>query len=186
MKVIFLDIDGVMNCQEEMLALLEKNPKNRSDVTLPSPTKCKLLKQLVEATEAKIVLSSSWRLNLIHIQNIIDTFRPYGLRLDGFTQDGVSQSGFVDTKYENIKPKYTRSCFDSKAPNYEGICIEDRGAEIAYWLIKHPEVTNYVILDDESSDIIDWHPNSLVKTSLYSGLTEEDILKCIKILGGKD
>lgn len=39
MKVIFLDIDGVMNCQEEMLAMLEQNSKNRSDVSLPSPTK---------------------------------------------------------------------------------------------------------------------------------------------------
>ena len=186
MKVIFLDIDGVMNCQEEMLAMLEQNPKARNGVDLPSPAKCRLLKKLVDETDAEIVLSSSWRLNLIHIQNIIDTFRPYGLRLDGFTQDGVPQTRFVDTKYENIKPKYTFNCFDAAAPNYEGIRIEDRGAEIAYWLIKHPEVTSYVILDDESSDIIDWHPNNLVKTSLYSGLTEKEVLKCIEILGGKE
>ena len=186
MKVIFLDIDGVMNCQEEMLAMLEKNPKAHNGVDLPSPAKCKLLKKLVDETGVEIVLSSSWRLNLIHIQNIIDTFRSYGLRLDGFTQDGVPQSRFVDTKYENIKPKYTHNCFDSKAPNYEGICIEDRGAEIAYWLIKHPEVSAYVVLDDEASDIIDWHPNNLVKTSLYSGLTEKEVLKCIEILGGKE
>ena len=179
MKVIFLDIDGVMNCQEEMLAMLEKNPKNRSDVTLPSPTKCKLLKQLVEATDAKIVLSSSWRLSLSAIQNIIDVFRPYGLRLDGFTQEGVPQVKLKGTKYENIKPSHSYNRFD-------GPCIEDRGAEIAYWLIKHPEVSAYVILDDEFSDIIDWHPNNLVKTSLYNGLTEKEVLKCIEILGGKE
>ena len=186
MKVIFLDIDGVMNCQEEMLALLEKNPKARNEVHLPSPTKCKLLKKLVDATGAEIVLSSSWRLSLGDIQTVIDTFKPYGLRLDGFTQEGVPQSRFIGTKYENIKPKYTHGCYDICVPKREGICIEDRGAEIAYWLVKHLEVTNYVILDDESSDIIDWHPNNLVKTSLYLGLTEEDILKCIKILGGKE
>jgi hypothetical protein len=178
MKVIFLDIDGVMNCQEEMLAMLEQNPKNRSDITLPSPAKCKLLKQLVDETDAEIVLSSSWRLSLSAIQKVIDVFRPYGLRLDGFTQEGVPQTRFKGTIYEDVKPNYTHDC-------YEGICIDDRGAEVAYWLIKHPEVTNFVILDDESSDIIEWFPDSLVKTDLLNGLTEEKVLECIKILGGK-
>ena len=179
MKVIFLDIDGVMNCQEEMLELLKQNPKERNGVDLPSPAKCKLLKKLVDETGAEIVLSSSWRLSLQAIQNIIDTFRPYGLRLDGFTCEGVLRSMFNGTEYKNIKPKHTHHC-------YEGICIDDRGAEIAYWLVKHPEVTNFVILDDESSDIIDWLPDNLVKTCSYSGLTGEDVLKCIKILGGKE
>jgi hypothetical protein len=178
MKVIFLDIDGVMNCQEEMLAMLKQNPKNRSDVSLPSPTKCKLLKQLVDETGAEIVLSSSWRLSLTAIQNIIDIFRPYGLRLDGFTQECVSQIKFKGTKYENIKPKHTHK-------GWEGSYIEDRGAEIAYWLLRHPEVTNFVILDDESSDIIEWLPDNLVKTDLLNGLTEEKVLECTKILGGK-
>lgn len=177
MKVIFLDIDGVMNSQEEMLALLEKNSKVRSRVDLPSPAKCKLLKQLVDETGAEIVLSSSWRCSLNGIQEVMDSLKPYNLSLVGVTPRGVSKSKFKDTIYENIKPRhcYYRNefCRDE---------VEDRGAEIAYWLIKHPEVTNYVILDDESSDIIGWHPNNLVKTSLYSGLTKEDILKCIKIL----
>jgi hypothetical protein len=177
MKVIFLDIDGVMNCQKEMLAMLEQDPKARSRADLPSPTKCKLLKQLVDETGAEIVLSSSWRLSLQAIQNIIDTFRPYGLRLDGFTCEGVLRSVFNGTEYKNIKPKYTHHC-------YEGICIDDRGAEIAYWLLKHPEVTNFVILDDESSDIIEWLPDNLVKTDLLDGLTEEKVLEGIKVLNG--
>ena len=179
MKVIFLDIDGVMNCQEEMLAMIEKNSKDRDRVDLPSPTKCRLLKQIVDATGTEIVLSSSWRLSLNAIQNIIDTFRPYGLRLDGFTLESVPQVKLKGTKYENIKPSHSYNRFD-------GLCIEDRGAEIAYWLIKHPDVSAYAILDDEASDIINWHPNNLVKTSLYSGLTEKEVLKCIKILGGKE
>lgn len=180
MKVVFLDIDGVMNSQEEMLELLKQQPKNRRDVTLPSPSKCKLLKQIVEATDAKIVLSSSWRLSLASIQNIIDVFRPYALRLDGgFTQDGVPQVSFKGTKYENIQPKYIHNCC-------ERVYIEDRGAEIAHWLENHSEVTRFVILDDEDSDIKHWLPDNIVKTSLYSGLTEENVLKCIEILGGKE
>ena len=180
MKVVFIDIDGVMNCQEEMLTLLEQNPKAHDKIDLPSPTKCKLLKQLVDETGAEIILSSSWRLNLHAIQNIIDTFRPYGLRLDGFTCEGVLCSMLNETKYKNIKPKHTHHC-------YEGICIDDRGAEIAYWLLRHPEVTNFVILDDEPFDIIEWFPNNLVKTDPNIGFTLNDCLEAIKILnGGKE
>lgn len=43
MKVIFLDIDGVMNSTEEMIALYNQRGSS-IDNTLPSPTKCKLLK----------------------------------------------------------------------------------------------------------------------------------------------
>jgi hypothetical protein len=180
MKVIFLDIDGVMNCQEEMLAMLEQNPKVHSRVDLPSPAKCKLLKQLVDETGAEIVLSSSWRCSLNGIQEVMDSLKPYNLSLVGVTPRCVSKSKFKDTIYENIKPRhcYYRNefCRDE---------VEDRGAEIAYWLLKHSDVTNFVILDDESSDIIEWFPNNLVKTDLLNGLTEEKVLECIKILGGK-
>lgn len=178
MKVIFLDIDGVMNCQEEMLAILAQNPKARDKVDLPSPAKCKLLKQLVDETGARLVLSSSWRLSLNAIQKLIDLFESYSLILSGFTCHEVDSKKFKNTPYEDIKPRYQHNIGDF------GTYIEDRGAEIAAWLLDHPTVENFVILDDESSDILNWHPNNLVKTSLYSGLTKEDILKCIEILNG--
>ena len=53
MKVIFLDIDGVLNCiytKEEIYSF-----------TFVSPQKIELLKQLVERTGAAVVLSSTWR-----------------------------------------------------------------------------------------------------------------------------
>jgi hypothetical protein len=53
MKVIFLDIDGVLNCRKT------PNPRN-----LPYIVDRKLLKRLVrllECTRAKVVLSSTWR-----------------------------------------------------------------------------------------------------------------------------
>lgn len=49
-KVIFLDCDGVLNNRESC----------RNGIQLMNE-KCSLLRQLVELTEAKIILSSSWR-----------------------------------------------------------------------------------------------------------------------------
>ena len=179
MNIIFLDIDGVMNSTEEMIALYNQHGSS-IDNTLPSPTKCKLLKQLVEETGAKVVLSSSWRLSLNAIQKLIDLFEPYNLILSGFTCHEVESKKFKNSPYEGIKPRYQHTI-----GNF-GTYIEDRGAEIAAWLLDHPKVSNFVILDDEDSDIKAWFPNNLVKTDIQVGLTLDDCLKATEILkGGK-
>lgn len=179
MNIIFLDIDGVMNSTEEMIALYNQHGSS-IDNTLPSPTKCKLLKQLVDETGSKVVLSSSWRLSLNAIQKLIDLFEPYNLILSGFTCHEVDNKKFKNTLFEDIKPRYQHTIGDF------GTYIEDRGAEIAAWLLDHPRVSNFVILDDEDSDIKAWFPNNLVKTDLQVGLTLNDCLKAIEILkGGK-
>ena len=179
MKVIFLDIDGVMNSTEEMIALYNQYGPS-IDNTLPSPTKCNLLKQLVKETGARVVLSSSWRLSLNAIQKLIDLFETYNLVLSGFTCHEVDSKKFKNTLFDDIKPRYQHTIGDF------GTYIEDRGAEIAAWLLDHPTVENFVILDDEDSDIKAWFPNNLVKTDLQIGLTLNDCLKATEILkGGK-
>jgi hypothetical protein len=177
MNIIFLDIDGVMNSTEEMIALYNQHGSS-IDNTLPSPTKCKLLKQLVEETGARVVLSSSWRLSLNAIQKLIDLFESYSLILSGFTCHEVDSKKFKNTPYEDIKPRYQHNIGDF------GTYIEDRGAEIAAWLLDHPTVENFVILDDEDSDIKAWFPNNLVKTDAKVGLTLNDRLKATEILNG--
>lgn len=166
---------GVMNSSEEMIALYNQYGSS-IDNTLPSPAKCKLLKQLVDETGAKVVLSSSWRLSLNAIQKLIDLFESYNLVLSGFTCHEVESKKFKNTLYEDIKPRYQHTIGDF------GTYIEDRGAEIAAWLLDHPKVSNFVILDDEDSDIKAWFPNNLVKTDLQVGLTLEDCLKASNIL----
>jgi len=48
--------------------------------------------------------------------------------------------------------------------------IVERGLEVQAWLDKHPEVTQYAILDDDS----DFLPHQwLFKTSFENGITEE-------------
>jgi len=59
MKVIFLDIDGVLNSVEQSIA----GHSNQSNVRLyrVDPVKVGLLRWLVDQTDAKVVISSTWR-----------------------------------------------------------------------------------------------------------------------------
>ena len=54
MKVIFLDVDGVLNSEKNLL-----EAKGKSEL-FDRPLA--LLKELVESTKAKIVVSSTWRI----------------------------------------------------------------------------------------------------------------------------
>ena len=51
------------------------------------------------------------------------------------------------------------------------------------WLNNHPEVTNFVILDDEILDIKMYYPNNYVQTDFYGeALNMECAEKAISIL----
>lgn len=56
-----------------------------------------------------------------------------------------------------------------------------RGSEIKEWLDEHPEVTNYVIIDDDN-DMLEEQEPYLVQTSWYDGINDYDVEKAIKIL----
>lgn len=55
MKVIFLDIDGVLNSEEYALSL------GMVGMLGIDPDKVRILDRILEATGAKLVISSSWR-----------------------------------------------------------------------------------------------------------------------------
>ena len=55
MKVIFLDVDGVLNSND----WLENNRVRKENSV--NPEKVKLLAEIVQNTNAEVVLSSTWR-----------------------------------------------------------------------------------------------------------------------------
>ena len=152
MKVIFLDIDGVLNHEKHYKWLMETDEPTSLQRVYPysefNPTSCKLLNKIIDETDAKIVLSSSWRLDgILKLNNI-------------FKHCGIYHKIF------DVTP-----CLDI-----------DRGKEIDKWLSEHPEVTNYVILDDDT-DMEEYQLPSFIKTNAYNdGLNEEVANKAIKIL----
>ena len=61
MKIIFLDIDGVVNCMYTKQRL--------RGIIFVDPRKIQLVKDIVAATGARIVLTSTWRYGWYDIDN---------------------------------------------------------------------------------------------------------------------
>ena len=139
MKVVFLDVDGVLNSVRDYYS-----------VELTTDSHFILLKELIDRTGAKIVLSSSWRIGLSIRGELVQRLAEYGLEI-----------------YDTTPVLY-----------FEG---RKRGDEIRAWLNEHKDVTNFVILDDES-DMCEFTKTNLVKTNTNFGLKSIHIEKAVKIL----
>ena len=149
MKVIFLDFDGVLNC-EKYIQSCEENG------VIIDPAKMLLLKKLINATEAEIVLTTSWREHW---------------------DKHISKCDNIGIKINEIFKKYDLEIFDKTTK-----LKSSREAEIKDWLNKNIEVGDFVVLDDAflSADYLDGH---FVKTSNYfGGLDKNDVKKAIEIL----
>ena len=118
------------------------------------PTRMPLLKKIVNETGAEIVLSSSWR----------KLWEPEGL-------DEVCLE--LNCIYNSFGLRIA-----DKTP-----LLGNRGEEITLWLEKHPEVKEYVVLDDAFGG---WgvHEAHLVQTSAFigKGLMDKHVDEAIKIL----
>ena len=157
MKVIFLDIDGVLNSR------IYDRKRNWNENTDIDETRLPVLKSIVDRTEAVIVLSSTWR-----------THWDKDPALCG--EDG---------EYINkTLAKYGLEIY-SKTPDY-GLCGE-RKDEITGWLTSaKEEIESFVILDDYAFGWDELFDN-FVKTNpnFGLGLEEEHAGKAIKILNRK-
>ena len=149
MKVIFLDFDGVLNSYKYLM-------NSETYGVAIDPSRMVLLKQIVDAANAKIVLSTSWR-------------EHWSKDLTGCNSTGVL--------INNIFSEYGLQVYD-KTPELH----TRREIEIKSWLDRHPEVKNFVVLDDSllSADYLNGH---FIKTSNYfDGLDQTDVQKAMDIL----
>jgi hypothetical protein len=155
MNIIFLDIDGVLNSVESTIAYhhLRGHPTTIfSEADRLDPITIGLLKCLVDATDAKIVISSTWRINY-SLEELIAIFATH--EWENAPLIGKTGRGGVGTV---------------------------RGDEIQEWLNAHPEVTNYVIVDDDS-DMLDEHRLHFVNTSGTTGFTLVNLCEALTIFG---
>lgn len=131
-KIICLDLDGVLNVipqgHDEFGSIFHSNFVDN-------------LKHIIDETGAKIVISSTWRMN-----GILEMKRMWEVRgLPGEVID--------------ITPTCYQMVDWGKFERYDEV---ERGYEIQDWLDKHPEVTNYVILDDDN-DMLDSQRDNFVR-----------------------
>jgi len=160
-KIIFLDIDGVLNVRT-----VERDEFGQTF----NKEFVENLKYIIEQTNAKIVISSTWRYNgMTSLKKMWEKRDLSGELLD------VTPNDVFAVKYFKLE------FFD----------LVKRGHEIQLWLDKHKdEVENYVIIDDDD-DMLNSQLKNYVKTSgnfkhddsIYGfGLTRKCADKAIEIL----
>jgi len=137
MKVIFLDIDGVLNCR--------KTPNPRKFPYVIDDELLARFTQLLQQTGASVVLSSTWR----------------------YDPAGIFSAKHYGVPFMDITPDM---------PD------EPRCKEILEWLRDHPEVTRYVVIDDED-DELDKLP--LFQPSSRTGLTQKIVDGAADYLNGR-
>ena len=158
MKILFLDVDGVLNSGLFYKTRFRENkstPMSYMDDFDPIPMA--ILKEIIYMTGCNIVLSSTWRYPEDDFDKVQYALNAYGIEKD-----------ILD-----------------KTPRMPAGIHSRRGIGIEMWLSsnKHRDIESYLILDDNSG-MLECQLPYFVKTSWEEGLREEHIDKCISILNG--
>ncbi len=158
MKVIFLDVDGVLNTPESKSRI--------GNVVGIDDDKIKRLKRIADATAAKIVLVSTWKNCWVK-----DKAKKYYQTTEGY---------YLDEKLE----KFGLEVFDKTDDTAEGIHLS-RGEGISEYNYKN-KVKEFVILDDLQFDYDGCGlTDNLVKVDGKIGLTDYDATSAVNVLNGK-
>ena len=128
MRLIFLDIDGVLN--SDAWDKTKKTTSNDFLIDQFDPEAIKLLNELIEKIDAQIVLTSSWRLNF-DLEQMNELFSRIGIKrgIVSFTPNLNAGAGYLT-----------------------------RGNEVSNWIIDNGNIikskslsfTDYIILDSIS------------------------------------
>lgn len=166
MKVVFLDIDGVVNT-----LMINTKPFNTSrgqisrdgfyyklntpnDLEVSNIQAVMWLNKLCKETNAKIVITSTWRMGKDGLKNTEKALRNSGLLPE------IEILGGTPIKYSiyNI-----------------------RGNEIEEYLNNHRDIDKYVIIDDDL-DMLPKQINNLVVTDTNVGITYRTYIRALEIL----
>lgn len=154
-KVIFLDIDGVLNTPQFQLKQYKKWKKGTGKTRdefgyLFCPKAVRNLEYLCHVTGAKVVVSSSWRAKGLAAMRSMFKYRG------------------IDITVIDITPTFLGRI---------------RGEEIAAWL-ENEEIEKYVILDDDT-DFLPEQKKCFVHTPDRDGFNWECMVKALKILSDR-
>ena len=153
MKILFLDIDGVLNSARY------DREKATEDGNIDA-SRLELVKEIIEKTGARIVLSSTWREHWEKDPTLCDN-------------DGA--------EINRIFAEYGLTVFDKTPilPQHS-----PRAVEIGAWLEEHPEATAYAILDDETFGWTEALASHWVKTNprIGRGLEKAHVARAIELL----
>jgi hypothetical protein len=151
LKIIFLDVDGVLNYSR-----MDKDDHIETPSGLVSKRCISLLNEITDKTGAKIVVSSTWRLDGI---SVFDS-----LKAGGVTGEFIGLTG--------------RGCNCCVRGNEILQWIKDHRELVGCY----SEYRSYVILDDDS-DMLWWQRENFFNTDHFVGLTEKTVYQVCRFLG---
>lgn len=163
MKVIFLDIDGVLNSHQSVYYWHHKNERrsgrSRTSKQYLAMKFCPIarsnLEELIrQVPDLKVVVSSTWR--------------------RGETAETLKKQLWTLSKL-------IRNAIIDVTPS---LASRIRGEEIQDWLDRHPNVSNYAIIDDDR-DMLESQFHNFVHINAHNGYQWTDMLSTLRILGEK-
>lgn len=127
--------------------------------------KCILVKEICDSTGAKIVISSSWRHNTL--------------------SETINKEGLQNWSLKDYCIGITKRCFLTGDNRFTE--IPRRGIEIEQWLREYKANNldanvQYVILDDNTFDLLYIQKDNVVQTDTYNGISEENVERAISVL----
>ena len=169
-KLVFLDFDGVLNSSEFAAHLYRNNESAQDDkgLDLFDPQTIDCMNRIVDATGAKIVVTSSWRyLGLAKLQEL---WKERGLHgeIIGMTSLHVVDELILEKGLEWLEEEMNGF---------------PRSEEIAHWMKSYNINANYVILDDLPMPK-DLQPH-FVQVNPKFGLSDLQVKQAIEILNSK-
>ena len=146
MKILFLDNDGVIclsNNWGERAKKWANFKRDNPDVEFTDrPVQCrfddfddkavKVLNEILEETGADIVVSSDWRLHA-NLEELGEYYESQGI---------IKKPIAVTDQFQDLFPK------EWNAFRFRANLELERSMEINHWLENHPEVTDWVAVDD--------------------------------------
>ncbi len=159
MNYLFLDIDGVLNTGRYSNYLAVNGLyETDADGYLFDPEAVQNLEYIIEATDAKIIITSTWRL------------------------DGDMQALWRNRNLAGEAVGVTPTIEKERAIGKIKIWYGHRGMEIEAWLQDNATFPfKYAILDDEDC-YLESHSDHLVLTDPMTGITKEVADKVISLL----
>lgn len=172
MKIIFLDIDGVLNSSRSFVAGLHRTEtyQNKDDPYYVKLTTCTIdpiavdliNKILRDFDDAYIVLSSSHRKNFYKIKD-----RDQKLVA---MQQYLTSLGLIGARLIDWTPS-----LDTR-----------RGGEIKHWLTENKDVVDAYAIVDDSSDMLEEQEDNFVHVNGHIGLSFDDYKKITRLFGKED
>lgn len=165
MKVMFLDFDGVLNSQQSAVFWHNRRDQSKWENDMYRDWKG-TLKEYIAQEFCPIALSNVEELirKVPDLKVVVSSTWRLGETVETLRQI-LYPSKIIGDALIGVTESFSRT----------------RGNEIQKWLNEHPEVTHYVIIDDDS-DMLESQKNNFVNTDGYHGFQFSDMLKARDIL----